>query len=97
MAHVSRANMDEKKPTEWVEGAKVGRAARKRVAGQLKELIEGADLTGSTDLVARRIRSYSKAVKSGDAESQRAALMELAAAAGTTAAGIDARSGIAVV
>ena len=92
MGRVSNAEMTEKNPTAWVEGQKAGRAARGTVATQLTELIESSDLTGSPDLVARRVRSYSKAVKSGDLSAQRAALMDLAVAAATTVAGIDVRS-----
>lgn len=81
--------MTEKNPTEWVEGQKVGRAARQHVSKQLRQLIEDADLTGSRELVADRIKSYAAAVKANDSVAERAALMEIAAAAAATAAGID--------
>lgn len=89
MARVSAANMTKKDPTEWVTGAKVARAARKRVAAQLTDLITAADLTGSPELVARRITDYVAAIREGDLPAQRAALMELSVAAATTAAGLD--------
>lgn len=89
MARVSAANMTKKDPTEWVAGAKIARAARKRVASQLTDLITAADLTGSPELVARRVADYAEAIRHGDAAGQRAALMELAVASATTAASLD--------
>lgn len=89
MARVSAANMTSKDPTEWVAGAKVARAARKRVAAQLSDLITTADLGGSPEFVARRVAEYAESIRHADAAGQRAALMELAVAAATTAAGLD--------
>jgi hypothetical protein len=91
MARVSKADMTEKNPAEWVAGAKAARAARKNVSDQLTKLIESADLTGSRPLVARRIRELAGAQRSGDVAAERAALMELAVAASTSAADIDVR------
>lgn len=91
MARVSAANMTKKDPTEWVAGARVARAARKRVASQLSDLIIDADLTGSPEFVARRVAEYAEAIRHHDDSGQRAALMELAVAAATTAAGLDCR------
>lgn len=95
MARVSAANMTSKDPTEWVAGARVARAARQRVAAQLSELIIDADLTGSPEFVARRLTEYAQAIRHGDVAGQRAALMELAVAAATTAAGLDGFPGAA--
>lgn len=81
--------MGEKNPAEYQEGARRAREARTHVATQLGELIEAADLTGSHSFVAKRIAGYAKAVKAGDPLLVRGALMELAAAAGATAAAID--------
>jgi hypothetical protein len=91
MARVSKAQMTEKDPGEWVAGAAAARRARTSVAAQVSELISSADLTGSPDYVARRLREYATAVRAGDAESERAALMELSVAAAATAASIDLR------
>ena len=92
MARISRAEMTEKNPSEWQEGATAARAARENVAVQLQDLILDADLTGSPDFVARRVREYAAAKATGDTSVQRAALMELATAAATTAAGLDLAS-----
>lgn len=91
MARVSKAQMTEKDPGEWVAGAAAARKAREAVATQVVELIGSADLTGSRDYVARRIHEYADAVRDGDPEGERAALMELAVASAATAAGIDLR------
>jgi hypothetical protein len=91
MARVSAANMTKKDPTEWVVGARAARAARTRVASQLTELISTADLTGSPEFVARRIADYAESIRHGDPSAQRAALMEVAVAAATTAAALDVR------
>lgn len=86
---VSKADMGDKNPTEYQEGAKRAREARSHVATQLAESIEAADLTGSHPFVGKRIHGYALAVKSGDPMAARAALMELATAAGATMAAID--------
>lgn len=86
---ISRAQMTVKNPAEWVEGSARATRARRRVAGQVKKLIEDGALTGSQDYVARRVSEYAAAIKSGDPSAQRAALMDLATAAGATAAAID--------
>lgn len=95
MARVSSANMTGKDPTEWVVGARAARAARKTVCSQLTELILNSDSTGSRELVARRVGEYAEATRHGDLVAERAALMELAAAAGSTAAGVDLRRPVA--
>lgn len=89
MARVSSAQMTDKNPLEWVEGATRARAARENVAAQVTDLIRSADLTGSPDFVVLRIRNYSEAQKAGDRAAERAALMEMAVAAAATAAAID--------
>ena len=86
---VSKAEMGEKNPVEYQEGAKRARAARAHVADQLGHLIESSDLTGSHPLVARRIHGYAEAVKSGDGPVIRSALMDLGTAIGATVAAID--------
>jgi hypothetical protein len=86
---ISKAEMTEKNPLTWVEGSRKAKKARKNVADQIATLIEVADLTGSQDLVSRRVREYADALRAGDPADQRAALMELAVAAGSTAAAID--------
>lgn len=86
---VSKADMNEKNPAEYQEGARRAREARAHVARQLAESIESADLTGSHPFVAKRFGSYVAAVKSGDDLASRAALMELASAAGATIAALD--------
>lgn len=93
MARVSSADMTEKDPQAWVEGTRSARKARANVIAQLGDLIQGADLTGSPDLVVRRIRGYAEARQSREPETERAALMELAVAAAATAAGLDIRPG----
>jgi hypothetical protein len=86
---VSKADMGEKNPVEYQEGARRAREARAHVATQLGELIEHGDLTGSHPLVARRIKSYAAAARAGDPFVIRAALMDLGAAVGATVAAID--------
>jgi hypothetical protein len=81
--------MGEKNPIAYAQGAKRAREARSNVAAQLAALIESADLTGSHPFVAKRVMGYSQAVKAHDPLLIRAALMDLAAAAGATAAAID--------
>jgi hypothetical protein len=81
--------MKEKDPIAWAAGSKKARQARRNVASQLDQLITEADLTGSRDLVARRITEVAAAARAGDSLSERAALMELATAAACTAASID--------
>lgn len=87
--------MGPKDPAAWEAGARKAREARAAVATQLSDLISSADLTGSPDYVARRLREYATAVRTGDAESERAALMELSVAAAATAASIDLRLRVA--
>jgi hypothetical protein len=89
MARISRAQMTEKNPTEWVEGSEKARRARRNVSRQLDKLIVEGAITGSPEYVAKRVRSYGDALSNGDLTSQRAALMELAVAAAATAASID--------
>lgn len=89
MARISKATMSDKHPPAWAEGAAAARAARGKVTEQLADLIRFADLTGSPDLVALRIRNYATAQAADDRIAQRAALMELATACAVTAAGID--------
>jgi hypothetical protein len=86
---VSKANMGEKNPEAYAQGAISARAARAHVAEQLGHLIESADLTGSHPFVARRVKRYADAVKEGDLLVIRGALMELGAAVGATVAAID--------
>lgn len=86
---VSKADMGEKNPVEYQEGARRAREARSHVAEQLGHLIEAGDLTGSHPLVARRIKSYAVAAKTGDPFVIRGALMDLGAAIGATVAAID--------
>lgn len=89
MARISKAEMKEKDPIAWAAGSKKARVARRNVASQLDQLINDADLTGSRDLVARRVAEVAAAARAGDPISERAALMELATAAACTAASID--------
>lgn len=91
MARVSGANMTAKDPTEWVAGEKAARKARRAITSQFADLLTSADLTGSRELVARRVADYAEAARHGDPATERAALMELAVVAGATAAGIDLR------
>lgn len=88
---VSKAEMDEKKPVEYQEGARRAREARQNVGSQLAGLIATADLTGSQEYVALRIRGYADALRTGDDVLIRSALMDLGTAAGATAAAIDIR------
>ena len=86
---VSKADMGEKNPVEYQQGARRAREARSHVAQQLGSLIETADLTGSHDFVARRVRSYVDALREGDVVVIRSALMDLGAAVGATVADLD--------
>lgn len=89
MARVSRAATTEKNPADYQRGVKRAQKARKRVASQLGTLIESSEMTGSHPFVGRRIAAYAEALKEGDHLAVRGALMELAQAAGVTAAALD--------
>lgn len=89
MARVSRAATTEKNPAEYQAGVKRAKAARKAVGGQLSDLIETAEMTGSHPLVGRRVAAYVEALRSGDHFAIRGALMELGQAAGVTVAAMD--------
>lgn len=71
------------------EGAARGRAARLSVATQLAVHVVAADLTGSPEFVALRIRHFAEAARSGDPHVQRAACMDLAGAAAAYCAQVD--------
>jgi hypothetical protein len=93
MAGISRSTMTKKNAGDWVEGTERADRARAHVAAQLNKLILEGSITGSPEYVAKRVRSYSDAVRHGDESSQRAALMELAVAAAAGAAALDLGAG----
>jgi hypothetical protein len=76
-------------PQEWKERSEDARKARLNVGQQFTDLLVEADITGSSQLIAKRVREMVEAEGSGDRTMMRAAAMELAVAAGVYAAGID--------
>lgn len=76
-------------PQEWKDRSQEAREARLNVGQQFTDLLVEADMTGSTQLIAKRVRELVQAEKSGDEDVTRAASMELAVAAGLYAAGMD--------
>lgn len=66
-----------------------GREARWHVASQLAAEIVQFDRTGSTELLAFRIRGLADARRTGDSTVMRSALMDLGTAVGACVAQID--------
>ena len=90
MARVSKAKPSERgEPEEWKRGARKARDARHNVARQIAEHIVEADLTGSREFVALRVRTFAQAEATGDLHVIRAALMDLAGAAGAYLVQVD--------
>lgn len=76
-------------PQEWKDRSQSAREARLNVGQQFTDLLVEADITGSPQLIAKRVRGLVEAEGSGDVTVMRAAAMELAVAAGVYAAGMD--------
>lgn len=90
MGRVSKAGPTERgEPEEYSLATKRARRIRAEVAGQISEHLTSADLTGSREYVAMRVRTYAQAVAAEDPLVVRAALMELATAAGAAICHID--------
>lgn len=89
---VSKANPESGEPEEWAVGAKVARFARKRTAARVSDLIVDEDMTGSKDLLRLRLAKLAEAEREGDPLLIHEAAMELSAAAGTYAVGIQLRT-----
>lgn len=90
MARVSRAKPSRQgEPGEYRENAKKARAVRESVGAQLHWSVTHQDLTGSAPLVGRRVQEWIRAEKEGDALMVRAALADIAQAAGAYMAHLD--------
>lgn len=90
MARVSRAKPSKQgEPEEYKVNAKRARAAREDAGDQVRWAISHADLTGSPEYVARRVREWLEAEREGDPFVTRAALLEIAAAAGAYIVHLD--------
>jgi hypothetical protein len=76
---------------EYKAGEEAATKARARVADQLSEAIVESRRTGSTDLVAQRVRAFIAAVRENDSVALRGASMELAESAGLLAVSLDLR------
>lgn len=84
-------------PEEWARATKAARVQREAAAGevadrirkQVFELIVEGDLMGGRALVATRVRQIAEAERREDEEALRAAVMELAVAAGMWVAALD--------
>lgn len=76
-------------PQEWLDRARDAREVRSSIGAELADYIREADMTGSREFVALRIRSFANAEASGDAAVVRAALADLATAVGAYMAAID--------
>jgi hypothetical protein len=92
VARVSRAKPSERgEPEEWKRGARAARAIRQNVARQVSEHIIEADLTGSREYVAMRVRTFAEAERNGDPYVLRAALMDLCGASAAYLVAVDLR------
>jgi hypothetical protein len=89
VARVSKAAPAPGDQQEWRRGGEKARAARRRVASQVHEMIVESERTGSKSMVAARLREVSAAERSGDPAVLRAALMEVSAEAAAWAVHID--------
>jgi hypothetical protein len=76
---------------EYKQGEEAATKARGRVAEQLTEAVVESRRTGSTDLVAQRVRSFISAVRENDPLALRGASMELAESAALLAVSLDLR------
>jgi hypothetical protein len=87
-AHISR-EANESDSEEFRISTEEARAVRASVADQLAQMINEMDMTGSRGYLVRRLKELNAAVASEDPMALNAAVMEVAAAAGSWAAGIQ--------
>lgn len=92
MARVSKAAPAPGDQQEWRKGGEKARAARRRVASQVHEMVVESERTGSKSMLAARLREVSAAEGCGDRAVLRSALMEVAAEAAAWAVHVDLAS-----
>lgn len=74
---------------EWATKTEAARAARAVVAEQVAAQIVEADIMGGRGRVAMALRAVAAAEQQQDGDALRAAWMDVASAAGATAAALD--------
>lgn len=83
----------DREPEGWKDGSRRARAARQNAGRQIAESLVAADITGSREFLARRLRNVAEAEREGDDFVKRGAYLDLAVAAGAMVAAIDVRRG----
>lgn len=91
MASGVRALGSDREPQEWLRATEEARTKRSIVAGQLADLLVGAELTGGDQLVAQRMRQYAEARRHGDVVVMRAEALNTAVAWGVLVVRFDLR------
>lgn len=91
MATGARALGSDREPQEWLKATEQARTMRSVVAGQLADLLVGAELTGGDQLIAQRMREYADARRHGDVMVMRASAMNSAVAWGALVVRFDLR------
>ena len=79
-------------PEEYQASVKVARFARARTGDRIKEMIVDGDLTGSRDLLTKRLRTLVTAEAAGDPLLIHEALMEISVASAAYAVDLQLRT-----